>query len=172
MLRTVRLTVVMLTLVGLGALAFAGLASAQVPIPYYTRPLDPGTTNANFNDLIHQIDTYLLPLNQGPTSPVNLIYLTNAATGNTPTISPGGASSDTNVALGLSGKGSGNIVFFPAGSGTGILQFGSSGSLVPANGIGTCAGASAKGPLGVSPNVQGFIPVLDWLSRARFIPVC
>ncbi len=153
-------------------LAAAPALAASPPIPLFSGPWDPANTGANVNFLITEINAILTPALLAPSGAVNLISLSGGLTGSPAIIGlqPG---ADANAGIQINPNGSGNIILFGNGN-TGVLQFGNSTSFVPVKGMGACPGVAlgAAQPFGVHANIQGYIPMQDWLGRNRYAPVC
>ncbi len=158
------------------ALMLAAPALAQtLPMPLMRGPLDPSQQLANFNALITTINNVLVPaLGQNPTSggtAVNLIGLTGGQTGS-PAVIGLQTGADTNAGIQINPSGSGNIILFGQGD-TGVLQFASSSSFVPATGFAACPGVVPnKAPLGVKGTVSSYVIVKDWLGNSHGWATC
>ncbi len=161
--------------------------SAQAQIPLLTGPYDPGSTQGTFNVLISQINTVtaavtgvpnsllatggVTSVTLGSTSAVNNVSITGGLTGFPPIISVGGANEDANAGLALQANGSGNISLL-YGSGTGYVQLANQSSFVPAGGLAACPAYNGGAPLGIHSSIQGYMVMLDWMGRKRWVPAC
>ena len=159
-----------------GGLFRADAAAAQtLPMPFLQGPQPVPAAVVMFNTLIQQINAVLVPvLGFSPSSggaTVNNISLTGGLTGSPAVIGlqPG---ADANAGIQINPGASGNIILFGQGD-TGVLQFASSASLVPATGFAACPGVVPnKAPLGVQGVVTSYVIVKDWLGNKHGWATC
>jgi hypothetical protein len=150
----------------------AETAAAQIPL--IVGPQDVAGLNNTLNKLINQINSSAL-ITFGAVSAAPPQYFGATVNGAqfVGTIAGFGTQPAFGVQLNTTGTDANiNLVLNPKG--TGVIEFANPNNFVSTNGLAACPGYQVNQvrPIGISATIQGYVPILDWMGRAHWIPTC